>query len=407
MGERMRVRSGLLAAALLVSACRQESAPPQPEPPYVIASTYPQRAVTTDTLRLPALEAAARLLAAVAWQAREIERLDTSFAVSRDAARLADLAEAAAWKPDLGAAREALAQLRTTVAVAAPAAAATRWSTLRRAAVLATTLTHTPERLVRFEGDALPDGGFVEIATGKEPDRLEFQNAGEPQLTDEAARSLRWGNWRVDLGTGTVLLDTASVIDKDLVGGGKYVGFGLVFWYVRGEGGCQEPMFIQLVKREVLRDGQRDPADSHDWRIDVIPPKSESTAAKRTTWRKAHPRYQRQRQDPNDATRNYLRDFPGVKSNPNVTVVATWEIRTYLVCCDPFAVLARFDWGFRLRTGKGVNPSTVELLRNPPGDNTITWPRLVKENPADDLFNRELADWIANPARECSTNPPQ
>jgi hypothetical protein len=155
----------------------------------------------------------------------------------------------------------------------------------------------------------------------------------------------------------------------------------------------------------VKRDGADDDNLSHGWKIDVIPPRGLSPEDRRA-WPKAHPRYPIQRRHPADAARNYMRDFPGMGHDPNVLIEATWEFRTYLVCCNPFAVLARFEWGFTIKTGKGVNPSEVTLLRQSLADDTIAWPRLVKENAQDDMFNTRLRDWIADPARECSTNPP-
>jgi hypothetical protein len=359
---------------------------------------------------LPSLEAAARLLSAVSWQLGQVASLDRGDTTARSAEEASHRAEQAAWKGDRPAtvlALRALAEISAPRMMLAPSVnprVTAQWSTVGRAVALATTLTSAQPFLVRYDGDRVTDGGYVEIVNGREPQRFEFQDSGAAGLTDEAAATLTEERWMpdADVPGGTLTTTKTDVVDKEMKRGGTYTGMGVTLWFVRGEGGCAEPMFVQLVKRDVLVNGTRSEPYSHDWGIDVIPSR-DVPAATRAQWVADQPRYQGQNRDPRNEARNYMRDWPGLPRDDHAEVLATWRFRTYLLCCRPFSVLARIDWATELHTGLNVNPSTVRMLPASPSDPNVTLPHVETANPRDAMFDQFLAAWAANPERSCQT----
>ncbi len=400
-GYALRVGSMALIATM---ACGVQTLDPVPFEPgdYVLERDpgFPP-GLASAAVTLTGLEAAARVLYAAAWQAAEVAGVDLALEAERTARAAAEALD----DGDLATALAALETLTELAATDSPAGSERPWASLRSAVELSASLLALPEVPVVYLGDRLPDGGRLQLtpedgaATG-----LVFVDGGSPRLKEGEEDKVRYRPWLRAArpgGGGVVDGQCGKLIDLELVDGNEYSGLSVWLRYYYDPAVCKKVTWVQLVKRTTTIAGKASPAHSKDWSIDVVPP-GDVPPADRDEWKTANPEYQKQKDLPHPKGKGRaLKDDPGLAKRPGgPRIVTTYQFKSFVICCDPFAVIARVEWGFTLETGGG-QPTQVTEMTTDPDDAGRSFPDYTDPGADDTQLNDLLGDWLADPDRQC------
>jgi hypothetical protein len=271
---------------------------------------------------------------------------------------------------------------------------------------------------VTYQGAQTTLGAILNIFAGHHSHIVELYNSNIVQFAqDLRAKFSMWINTR-RLGEGGFYAHSLKVEDEALTNGNKYYGYlvQLCFYYSQTSD-CKQFRFIQFIKRKdetIIDENNRVSYGGRKWRIDKeIPADIASTldAGQRAEWIKTHPCYNHQDNIAANPAENkrypriLMKDHPGteVSTPPDLKTVITWKFKTYIVCCkDDFKVIGHVEWGFKVEFPGNGAKGTVTVFTKDPDDPTRTYPSVNVGS--DSFITSELADWIADTNRDCSTN---